>query len=206
MEIPGNPPQIEIHGTGLAPAGVPASGVTWSSAPEFASGRMPTALAGVSVQVDGKPAYIYYVSAAQVNVLTPLDTTTGQAQVTLTNGSNTSAAFAVTMKAVAPAFLEFGAGPYIAALHADYGLLGPASMPVPGYNFTPTQPGALANWPVVTIGGVAASVAYAGLNGYAGLYQLNVAVPLGAANGDNAVVATYGGASTPVGATIAIAR
>ena len=223
---------IEIHGSGLAPASVPAAGVTWSSAPEFLSGMMPSALSGVSVRVDGKPAYIYYVSATQVNVLTPLDSTTGQVQVTLTNGSNTSAPFAVNMKAVAPAFLQFGSGPYIAALHADYSLLGPASMSVPGYTFTPAQPGetivlyaagfglpvtaltqgsatqlgALANWPAITIGGFAATVLWAGVNGDSGLYQINVTVPPAAANGDNAVVATYGGASTPAGATIPVAR
>jgi hypothetical protein len=99
---------IEIHGTGLAPASVPAAGTDWSAAPEFASGRMPTSLAGVSVKVNGKAAYVYYVSATQVNVLTPLDSTTGQVQVTLANGSNTSDPFAVNLKTVAPAFLQFG--------------------------------------------------------------------------------------------------
>ena len=222
---------IEIHGTGLARASVPANGVTWDTAPEFASGTMPTAFAGVSVQVNGKPAYIYYVSAVQVNALTPLDSTTGGVQVTLTNGSNTSAPFAVNLKTVAPAFLQFGAGPYIAARHADYSLLGPASMSVPGYTFTPaqapevillyatgfglpvaaltagssTQQGALANLPVVTIGGVVAAVQYAGLVG-PGLYQFNVQVPASASSGDNAVVATYGGASTPAGAMISVAH
>ena len=46
--------------------------MTWSNAPEFASGRMPTQLAGVSVTVNGRPAYVYFVSPAQINVLTPL--------------------------------------------------------------------------------------------------------------------------------------
>jgi uncharacterized protein (TIGR03437 family) len=223
---------IEIHGTGLAPASIPAAGTTWSNAPELASGAMPTALAGVSVQVDGKPAYIYYVGATQVNVLTPLDSTTGQVPVTLTNGSNTSAPFTVTMTTVAPAFLQFGAGPYVTAQHADYSLLGPASMSSPGYTFTPAQPGEpivlygagfglpssgvtqgalaqagrIAPFPVITIGGTPAVVQFAGLNGYAGLYQFNVVVPLSAANGDNQVIATYGGASTPTGAMISVSR
>jgi uncharacterized protein (TIGR03437 family) len=222
---------IEIHGTGLAPASVPAAGATWSSAPEFASGRMPTALAGVSVNVNGEAAYIYYVSATQVNVLTPLDSTTGPVQVTLTNGSNTSDPFPVNMKAVAPAFLQFGAGPYVAAQHADYSLLGPASMSVPGYTFTPAQPGetillygagfglpsgalvagsamqssALPSEPAFRIGGLPATVASAWLVS-PGLYQFNVTVPLSAASGDNAIVATYAGASTPSGATISVSR
>jgi uncharacterized protein (TIGR03437 family) len=222
---------IEIHGTGLAPASVSAGGDTWSNAPEFASGKMPTALDGVSVSVNGKPAYIYYVSATQVNVLTPLDSTTGPVQVTLTNGSNTSAPFTVNLEAVAPAFLQFGSGPYIAALHGDNSLVGPASMSVPGYTFTPAQPGetivlygagfgmpgsaltagsstqqsALPNLPVITIGGSQATVIYAGVVS-PGLYQFNVTVPLSAGNGDNGVVATYGGASTPAGAMISVSR
>ena len=46
-------------------------GLTWSSVPSFATGEMPTRLQGVSVTADGKLAYVYYVSATLVNVLTP---------------------------------------------------------------------------------------------------------------------------------------
>jgi len=222
---------IEIHGKGLAPASVAATGDTWNNAPEFASGMMPTALDGVGVNVNGKPAYIDYVSATQVNALTPLDSTTGPVQVTLNNGSHTSAAFTVNLKTVVPAFLQFGSGPYIAALHGDNSLLGPASMSVPGYTFTPAQPGetivlygvgfgmpasaltagsstqlgALPSLPVITIGGSQATVLYAGV-AEPGLYQFNVTVPGSAANGDNAVIATYAGASTPSGAMISVSR
>ena len=58
---------------------------------------------------------------------------------------------------------------------------------------------------MVTIGGVVAAVQYAGLVG-PGLYQFNVQVPASASSGDNAVVATYGGASTPAGAMISVAH
>jgi uncharacterized protein (TIGR03437 family) len=220
---------IEIHGSGLAPTSVGPNGMTWSSAPEFASGRMPTQLAGVSAKVNGKPAYIYYVSPTQVNALTPLDSTTGSVQVTLTNGSNTSDPFAVNMQAVAPTFLLYGAGPYIAAEHADGSLLGPASMSVPGYTFTPatageviemfgagfglpssaltdgssTQVGPLPSLPRVTIGGTDATVQAAWVIS-PGLYQINVVVPASAVNGDNPTVATYAGASTPARASIAV--
>ena len=120
----------------------------------------------------------------------------------------------------------------IAAMHADYSLLGPASMSVPGYTFTPATPGetillfgdgfglpvstltagsdvqtgALPTpWPQVTIGGTTATVQFAGLIS-PGLYQINAVVPSNAANGDNQVLATYDGTSSPTGAMIPVAQ
>lgn len=221
---------VEIYGSNLAPASLGA-GFTWSGAPSFASGQMPTELQGVSVTVNAKPAYVSFVSFAQLNVLTPLDSTTGPVAVKVNSGTATSAAFTANLRAVAPGFLRFGDGIHIAAEHADYSLLGPASMSVPGYKFTPATPGetillfgdgfglpvstltagsavqtgALPTLPQVTIGGATATVQYAGVIG-PGLYQINVVVPSTAANGDNAVVATYAGASTPSGAMILVSR
>jgi uncharacterized protein (TIGR03437 family) len=40
---------------------------------DFTNGQMPTQLDGVSVTVNGKPAYVYYISPTQVNILTPPD-------------------------------------------------------------------------------------------------------------------------------------
>ena len=40
---------------------------------------MPTQLGGVGVMVNGRPAYVYYVSLNQINALTPLDDTSGPA-------------------------------------------------------------------------------------------------------------------------------
>ena len=221
---------IEIYGSDLAPGSVGA-GLTWSSAPSFATGQMPTSLGGVSVTVNGKPAYVYFVSAAQVNVLTPLDSTIGSVAIEVNNGSATSAAFTANLQAAAPGFLRFSDGIHIAALHANYTYLGPASMSVPGYTFTPAAPGEtillfgdgfglpvstltagsavqtgpLPTLPQVTIGGTAADVQWAGLIS-PGLYQINVLVPSNAASGDNQVIATYAGASSPTGAMIPVSQ
>jgi uncharacterized protein (TIGR03437 family) len=223
---------VSIYGIDLAPASLGLSGLTWSNAPSFASGQMPTVLDGVTVTVNGKPAYLYYVSGSQVNVLTPLDSTTGLVAVTVNNGTATSAAFTAQMQAVSPGFLRFGDGVHVAALHADYSYLGPTSMSVPGYTFTPAAPGETillfcdglglptspvtagsvvqagvlpTPWPIVTIGAISAPVKYAGLIS-PGLYQLNVVVPSLAANGDNQAVAIYGGVSSPAGAMIPVSR
>jgi uncharacterized protein (TIGR03437 family) len=222
---------IEIKGANLAPAGVGPNGVTWGSAPEFASGNMPTQLSSVSVTVNGKPAFVYFVSPAQINVLTPLDNSVGPVQIVVKSGNAAAAPFTSTLRATAPSFPRLGASNYIAATHADGSLLGPASMSVPGYTFAPARPGetiilyavgfgmpvtALVNgsaaqtgslpaMPIILIGGVAASVQFAGVVS-PGLYQLNVVVPINLVNGDNAVTAIYSGFETPAGSAIAVQR
>jgi uncharacterized protein (TIGR03437 family) len=218
---------LEIKGQVLAPANT-AAGLLWSDAPEFAQCKMPTTLGGVSVTVNGRPAYIYYVSPTQVNALTSLDSTTGPVDVIVNNGTTTIAAFTVVERAVSPAFLLFGATKYIAATHADNSYLGPASLSVPGAAFTPAHPNEtivlyavgfglpssaltegsskqsspLPELPVIQIGGVNAKVDFAGVVA-PGLYQFNVTVPGSVSDGDNAVSATYRGIQTP-GALITV--
>ena len=222
---------IEIKGTNLAPSTVGPNGMTWSSAPEFASGKMPTQLSNVAVKVNGKPAFVYYISENQINVLTPLDGSQGQVSIAVANGTNSSALFTANMHVVAPSFLLFGSSKYIVATHANGSLLGPASMSVPGYSFRPAQPGetiilyavgfglpgtplvdgsanqsgSLPTLPVVQIGGTTAAVQFAGVIS-PGLYQINVVIPTTAADGDTPITANYGGFTTPVGSVIAVQR
>lgn len=221
---------ITIKGTNLAPAGTPAAGVTWTGAAAFASGNMPDSLNGVTVTFNGKKGYIFFycsVSASgicpssdQINVLAPLDSATGSVQVVVSNGSASSAAFTANETTVSPSLFLFKDGsPYVTATHADYSLLGPASL-YPGFS-TPasvgetvvlwttgfglpttalvagssTQTGALPTLPTCQINGAAAVVAYAGVV-QPGLYQLNVVVPNGAIDGDNKINCSYGGVTT----------
>jgi uncharacterized protein (TIGR03437 family) len=138
---------IEIKGVNLVPATTPAAGVIWSTAPSFASNQMPTNLQGVSVTVNGKPAYVYFYCSAvtsticpvdQVNVLTPLDNTVGPVQIVVSSGATSSAPFTINMQTVVPSFLKFGASSYVVATHANYSLLGPTSL-YPGAS-TPATP------------------------------------------------------------------
>ena len=224
---------IEIRGFNLVPATTPAAGVIWSTAPSFAQGQMPTNLNGVSVTVDGKPAFVYFycsvVTSAvcaldQVNVLTPLDNTTGPVQVVVTSGNVSSAPFTVTMQIASPTFLLFNATGPIVATHANYGLLGSAALypgastpakpgetiitygvgwglpTTPLVNGSATQSGSLPFAPVCQVAGMAAPSSIALIS--PGLYQLNLTVPSTSLSGNSAVSCTYNGVATQAGATI----
>jgi len=143
---------VVIKGKNLVPGATPASGVTWSSAPDFASGQMPTQLPGysVTVTVNNKPAFIYFLCSAvtstscnsdQINVLTPLDSTVGPVPVVVTNAGSPSNSFTVNMEVAAASFPLIGTTQYVVATHADSLLVGPASLSVPGYPFAPAKPG-----------------------------------------------------------------
>jgi len=141
---------LQINGNNLVPATTPAGGVDWSKAPDFASGKMPTTLNGVSVKVNNKPAYMYFFCSAatasicpsdQINVLAPLDTNLGAVTVVVTSPTGTSAPYRLRMQTNSPSFLLFDVHGDIIARHLDatYSLLGPTSL-LPGLT-TPAKSG-----------------------------------------------------------------
>jgi uncharacterized protein (TIGR03437 family) len=71
---------VSIYGTNLA-----SGTVTWN-------GDFPTSLGGTSVTINGKKAYLWYVSPGQINLQSPDDTARGSVPVVVTtaNGSSTS--------------------------------------------------------------------------------------------------------------------
>jgi uncharacterized protein (TIGR03437 family) len=74
---------------------------------------------------------------------------------------------------------------------------------VPVTSGSPTQSGTLSPLPVIKIGGVTATVQFAGLVAV-GEYQFNVVVPSSLANGDQSITATYNGQNTQAGTLITI--
>jgi uncharacterized protein (TIGR03437 family) len=194
---------------------------------DFVGNMMPTKLDTVSATVNGKPAFVYYISPLQVNILTPPDALSGPAQVQVTSHGVTSAAFTVPTQSLSPSFFVFNGGPYVIATHVDGSLIGPATL-YPGAS-TPAKPGEtivlyangfgstnvlvqsgsvsqsgmLSPLPVVKIGGVATTVQFAGLVA-PGEFQFNVTIPASLSNGDQTIAATYGGASTQSGTLITI--
>ena len=91
---------------------------TWQAG-DFVNGMLPTSLEGVSVTVNGIPAYVEYISPSQINALAPDDATVGPVQVQVTTAQQTSNAVTAQKGQFAPAFFTIG-GAYVAAEHTDY--------------------------------------------------------------------------------------
>ena len=210
---------VSIYGTGLAATTRP-----WQAS-DFSGNNLPTTLDGVSVLIDGKKAAISYVSPGQLNVQAPTDTATGAVPVQVTNSFGTATGTA-TLQNYSPAFFTFQTR-YAAAVHnsdgvyvAPAGSFGSAvtsrpaqpgeTLQIYATGFGPTTPAVPAGQLVgsaaplsnltqlkVTIGGVAATVQFAGIVA-AGEYQINVMVPQ-VPNGDQPILATIAGASSQTG-------
>jgi len=210
---------VSIFGTGFSTASQ-----MWTAA-DFVNGQLPTSLGGVSVAIDGQPAYISYESPGQINALMPADATIGPVTVQVTTPQGQSYPGTVMLQRLAPELFTWtqGSVTYAAAEHANGALVGPASSSQPaaagevielyGTGFGPTSPQipvsqavfppAILAAPVgVTIGGVAAQVKWAGLIG-PGLYQINVQVPSVTA-GDQAVMMSIAGFQSAAGVYVTV--
>jgi uncharacterized protein (TIGR03437 family) len=174
---------------------------------EVINGKLPTQLGGVGVKINGKDAYVYFVSPAQVNVLAPADSGAGPVSVTVANAAGTSPAATATLQAVLPGLFTASNYVHAAAKSGDV-------IDIYGTGFGPTQDSVdlsavftgaypLVNPVSVAIGGIDAAVQFAGLVG-PGLYQINASVPIGLAAGDYPVVANVAGLRTQSGALLKI--
>lgn len=214
---------VEIKGQNLAPVGYTR---TWGGS-DFVNNQMPTALSGVSATVNGKSAFVYYISPTQVNILTPPDAMSGPVAVQVTTDGSTSASFTAQAQALSPAFFVFNGGPYVAATHLNGSYVGPTTL-YPG-STTPAAPGetivlyaegfgpvstpvvsgsalqsgTLSPLPVVKIGDFSANVLFAGLVA-PGEFQFNVVAPASLADGDQPITAMYGGLTTQSGTLITV--
>jgi len=211
-----------VKGVNLAPAGHTR---IWAG-PDFVNNQLPTQLDGVSVTVNSKPAFVYYISPTQLNILTPPDSLSGTIAVQVTNGGVKSNVVNLPGQALSLAFFTFDAT-HVTATHADGSLIGPVTL-YPGLS-TPakpgetiivyangfgtttvpivsggvTQSGTLTGMPIVGIGGFVASVPFAGLVA-PGEFQFNIVVPSSAPDGDLGISAAYDNAFTPSSATLAV--
>lgn len=82
---------VSIYGTNLA-----AGTAVWN-------GDFPTSLGGASVTINGKPAYLSFVSPGQINLQAPDDTATGVVPVVVTTSAGTATS-TVALNPYSPAF------------------------------------------------------------------------------------------------------
>jgi uncharacterized protein (TIGR03437 family) len=215
---------ISIFGTNLTSTAYTAA------ATDLTEGMLPTQLQSVSVQIDGKPAFMQYVSPTQLNVQAPADSNTGQASVSVTTAAGVSNSVQATMQAVLPG--PFAQSGYLLAVRpSDGAVINGTGAAVAGYTVAAgakagdyleifgtglgptvggTAPGIVFSGAdqstqtvTATVGGQPATVLWAGLVA-AGLWQINLHVPSGIDGGDPAVVVTAGGKSSQSGVALKI--
>jgi len=205
---------VMLQGAGLA-----NDTRVWQSS-DFVGNNLPVSLDGVSVTIDGRSAFVEYISPTQINVQAPADTATGAVNVVVTNNGRSSAPATAQLQAVAPALFMSGTSA-IASLLPGYT---PVSATAPamagdlvvlwGTGFGPTNPSAPAGTivtgapamstpPVVTVGGVQVPVVSSVLTtGTVGLYQITIQLPANVPAGTPVVQASIGGVPTQAGVTI----
>jgi uncharacterized protein (TIGR03437 family) len=131
---------IAIYGANLGPA----APVNWN-------GDFPTELGGTSVSIDGIAAYLYYVSAGQVNVQVPDDANIGRAVTVKVTVGSQSVSSNVNLASVAPSFALLGDNLHVAGIilrkdgsgafgNGVYDIIGPASNSL-GYKTVPARAG-----------------------------------------------------------------
>jgi len=143
---------LEIKGTNLAdPADPRLTAATnpgqWTAG-DFTGSNAPTMLDGVSVSINGKAAYIWYLSTGQLNVQAPEDAATGNVAITVSNCKATSSQVMFARRALAPGLLapsNYSAGgtQYLVATFASDGayVLNTSTGASFGLSSRPAKPG-----------------------------------------------------------------
>ena len=201
---------------------------SWAAS-DFIGTSLPTALDGVSVTINGKPAAVSFISPTQINVIAPDDSAAGAVDVQVTTPKGKSYPGSANRLNASPAFFRFtdSGTTYAAAVHTDDTLVGqtePVGRPavagetiaIYGTGFGATNPATPANMlltqanplakPVtVTIGGVNAIVIWAGITA-PGVVQVNVQIPAGLAPGNQPLTANIAGFQTLPGVFVPIGK
>jgi uncharacterized protein (TIGR03437 family) len=211
---------VTIQGNNLA-----NSTRSWKDS-DFNGSNLPTSLDGVSVTIDGKPAFVSYISPSQINVQAPSDNSTGAVAVVVNNNSVLSAPVMAQLQAAAPAFFLYPGTTYaVASRLPGFVPVGTPSAPAKpgdtivlwGTGFGATNPAVsagvvvsgtpMATTPTVTVGGVAVPVMNALLTaGSVGLYQITIQLPANVPTGAVEVQASVGGAQTSSGCNIFVSK
>lgn len=214
---------VTIRGTNLS-----SQTDVWDKA--IVAGKLPTTVDNVSVTIGGRPVYVEYISATQINVLTPPDLAAGVLPVVVSTPAGASTAFSVLSSTYMPAFFPWPNNQPVAT-HSDFSwaakagtFAGATTIPAKpgeviilwGTGMGPTLPTApigvqvsggpysTTSVPTITVLATQATVYGAALApGYAGLYQLAFQIPADFPDGDYPINGNVGGAPfAPVAITV----
>ena len=205
----------QINGTNLS-----SVTDTWT----IVNGVLPVTLDGVSVMVNGNPAYVYYVSPTQINIAVPPSAGTGVVPVIVKTAAGSSPAFSVLSSTYDPGLFLWPGGQPVAT-HSDFTWavkngtfagtttvpakpgeviilwgtgFGPTAPAVPPGIVVPAQSFPSTTLPMVSLNSetnTAASVYGAALApGFAALWQVSFQVPPGLADGEYLLFGSIGGA------------
>jgi uncharacterized protein (TIGR03437 family) len=145
---------LEIKGTNLADTNDPrlnnaSHSGQWTSA-DFNGPNAPTNLDGISVSINGKPAYVWYLSPTQLNGQAPEDSATGNVQIVVTNCKVSSSPVMFARQPLAPGLLappnySSGGTQYMVATYQSDGayVLNTSLGASLGLNSRPAKPGDL---------------------------------------------------------------
>jgi len=199
------------------------------NSPTTASGApWPTTLGGLSLQFGGIEAPLFYASSVQADFQVPWELLgKTQAPLTATASGQTSIAQNVMLAPFAPGIFSVnaqGTGQG-AILDTSYRLVDSSNPATPGSTIiaiyctglgpvtnqpasgsaAPSNPLAVTTTPIVTVGGVPATVLFSGLApGFVGEYQVNAQVPAAAPAGNAVPVVISIGGVTSNAVTIAV--
>jgi uncharacterized protein (TIGR03437 family) len=190
---------------------------------------LPTTVDGVSVSVTvagtAEMAFLYYISPDQIDAVLPSSVPVGTGTITVTNGNQTSAPapIPVVQSDFGILTLSGGNGP-AAAYHSNYALISGTNAANPGEAILlwgsgvgpdlanndktyPQHENNLANTiPIhVYIGGISASIGYAGRSQYPGVDQIVVTIPKSVEVGCNVSLLVTSGNYVSNSTTIPIA-
>jgi uncharacterized protein (TIGR03437 family) len=138
---------VEIKGTNLTQTQF----LSWVVPDDFNGNVAPTSLGGVSVSINGKPAFVYYITPTQIGVEAPDDPKTGSVDVIVNNNGVISNTVQGQKTATAPGLLAVNYPPFNFNVNgkqyaeATFGLqnlyVGTPNLVPNFYPFQPAKPG-----------------------------------------------------------------
>jgi uncharacterized protein (TIGR03437 family) len=212
---------VSLFGTNLSYSAQPVA----VSQTSMNGAMLPTELADVHVLVDGQPAPLLFVSAAQINFLVSSTEIPGNINVQVVRQSIAGPAVSITLVDAAPALFASNGYALAQDYNNQYAVISPTAPahsgdtivlyatglghtqpnPLPGE--VPATAATVVASPVVLLNGSAIDgslIKYAGVTpSCAGLYQINFVLP-GGLNSDAEIRVSAGGQTSAAGLKLAI--